>query len=207
MRALGAKTTPVVARGSRFVFGQSTRDVADFLGLALDHEALPAAELVRRLDRVLAVALRLVPQIPAARWHENVRDRKRSYHALAYHLFRIAESFLEVAAGGELTTETVHSNPPASVRTAADVVAFGSEVRGRLSAWWSARAERALAEPVPTYWGLRPLAEVLERTTWHAAQHVRQIGLMLEAWGVVPADRLGAADLAGLPLPEKVWDE
>jgi hypothetical protein len=59
---------------------------------------------------------------------------------------------------------------------------------------------------VPTYYGIRPMHEVLERTAWHAAQHTRQIMLMLESYGTAPAQPLTAADLAGLPVPDEVWD-
>jgi hypothetical protein len=48
--------------------------------------------------------------------------------------------------------------------------------------------------------------DVLERTTWHAAQHSRQVMLMLETYGIAPDGPLGAVDLAGLPLPDEVWD-
>jgi hypothetical protein len=48
---------------------------------------------------------------------------------------------------------------------------------------------------------------VLERTVWHPAQHTRQLMLVLESLGIAPERPLGAADLAGLPLPEKAWDE
>ena len=34
--ALGLRTVPVVARGGDYIFGQSLRDVAGFLGIAMD---------------------------------------------------------------------------------------------------------------------------------------------------------------------------
>ena len=51
------------------------------------------------------------------------------------------------------------------------------------------------------------MREVLDRTTWHAAQHVRQTMMILEQLGITPDTPLTADDLAGLPLPEKVWDD
>ncbi len=43
-------------------------------------------------------------------------------------------------------------------------------------------------------------------TTWHAAQHVRQVMMVLDGPDIAPERPLTAADLAGLPLPEQVWD-
>jgi len=48
---------------------------------------------------------------------------------------------------------------------------------------------------------------VLERTAWHPAQHTRQLMLILETLGIEPERRLTAEDLAGLPLPDKAWDD
>jgi hypothetical protein len=45
----------------------------------------------------------------------------------------------------------------------------------------------------------------LERTTWHAAQHLRQLYSMLERMGKNPIDPLHDADFKGLPLPKEVW--
>ena len=45
----------------------------------------------------------------------------------------------------------------------------------------------------------------MERTVWHAAQHLRQLAALLEAAGATPADRLTDADAAGLPLPREIW--
>ncbi|MCY3671844.1 MAG: NrdH-redoxin, partial [Alphaproteobacteria bacterium] len=57
-----------------------------------------------------------------------------------------------------------------------------------------------------TYYGAHPLHEVFERTTWHPAQHVRQLMLIHEMLGIETDGPLGAEDFRGLPLPEQVWD-
>jgi hypothetical protein len=46
---------------------------------------------------------------------------------------------------------------------------------------------------------------VVERSSWHSAQHLRQLMALLERWGIAPDKPVTAADLAGLPLPEGVW--
>ena len=57
------------------------------------------------------------------------------------------------------------------------------------------------------YYGDVSLHEYLERTTWHSAQHVRQLVMVLGTLGIEP-DRPPASEaFAGLPMPEKVWDD
>jgi len=78
--------------------------------------------------------------------------------------------------------------------------------RGPLTAWWRDETQRSRAYNVPTYYGQRLMHEVLERTAWHAAPHTRQSILVLETHGIVPDRPLSPADLAGLPVPDEVWD-
>jgi hypothetical protein len=59
---------------------------------------------------------------------------------------------------------------------------------------------------VNTYYGERSLHELLERCTWHSAQHARQIIAVLERLGIEPDRRLTAADYAGLPMPAGLWE-
>jgi hypothetical protein len=59
---------------------------------------------------------------------------------------------------------------------------------------------------VKTYYGLQPLHHLLERCTWHSAQHARQIIAVLERFGVAPNGPLTARDYAGLPLPAGLWE-
>jgi hypothetical protein len=71
--------------------------------------------------------------------------------------------------------------------------------------WWGANQSRLPVE-LDTYYGRQTLHAVLERTTWHVAQHARQLQRLLELRGVEPRPPLAPSLLAGLPLPEDVWD-
>ena len=210
LRELGADSVPVVAKGDRFTYGQSLADVAAFVGIAYDDTPqLPPDELVRRLDLVLAAAQRLIRQIPAARLDDNVLERERTYRELAYHTFRIADAFIKVTieARGEVTLEDLTSPAPDTIHSIDDIVVYGEGVRRLVQGWWAQEEDRECARLVPTYWGEHRLHLVLERMTWHPAQHVRQFAMLLEKFGVEPDRPLTAAELAGLPVPEKVWDE
>ena len=93
------------------------------------------------------------------------------------------------------------------MRTGTDLDLFGSGVRDRLSERWSGCDEADCEAPAETYYGPQTLHQVLERTAWHSAQHARQLMMVLGTLGIEPEGPLGEADLAGLPLPELVWDD
>ena len=209
LAALGARSVPVVALGDRFVFGQQMEDVAGLIGLDYDPTPdLSPAELVARLDTVLAAAQRLIRQLPHHVLDQDVRERKRSHRELAHHIFRIAHGFLDAAeTGGTLELAHLNAPPPAAMTTVDQIADYGATVRRRIADWWQAEADKDAGRTMATYWGKQTLHSVLERTTWHPAQHVRQLAMVLEGLGIVPDAPLGESDLAGLPLPEKVWDD
>jgi hypothetical protein len=47
---------------------------------------------------------------------------------------------------------------------------------------------------------------VFERCTWHSAQHCRQLVAVLERMDIKADRPLTPEDLAGLPLPERLWE-
>lgn len=208
LRRLGARSVPVVSRGKEFVFAQSIREVAAFLGLdAAPGPTLSPGELVERLDLILAAARRYTLQMPESELATELPNRPRTYRMLLHHIFRIPDAFLEMTRGETLRYEMLVTPPPPEMRTTEDIAAYGEDVRRGVLAWWQARGDKTCAERVPTYYGEQPLHEVLERTTWHPCQHVRQLMSLLDRLGIRPDRPLTAADLAGLPLPQEVWDE
>ena len=50
------------------------------------------------------------------------------------------------------------------------------------------------------------LHHVVERSTWHSAQHARQIIAVLESFGIAPDGPLTEDDYAGLPMPAGLWE-
>lgn len=208
LRSLGARSVPVVSKGDKFVFAQSIGDVVKFLGLDVDTAPqLSPAQLIEKYNIILQAAARHTRQIPDDRLGGKILDRDRTYRELTYHIFRIAEALLDTANGATLTVSYYADKPPADMQTNEQIAAFGDSVRQRLLDWWQAYPHKSGERTVKTYFGDKPLHEVLERSTWHSGQHVRQIVMALEKFiGVTPDRPLGAADFAGLPMPEKVWD-
>jgi hypothetical protein len=168
---------------------------------------LPAPQLFEKYRKVFAVAQRYSRQIPPERYGEDViPNRKRPIRILNYHLFRIGEAFLEAMDGAEYTVTIANTPPPDSVRTGDQVARYGEGIWARMEAWWSGVDERQLARIVKTYFGEVTAHHLLERSTWHSAQHARQLVAVLERMNVKPEVPLTPADLAGLPLPERLWE-
>ena len=119
--------------------------------------------------------------------------RPRSYRTLAFHLFRVVDAFVGANQGTTLVQEMFREEPAPDADTAA-LVAWGEQVRARFRDWWQA-GDTAPSKPLPTYYGPQTLHELLERTTWHCGQHVRQYMMLLEKEGVAHAAPLGAGRL------------
>jgi len=207
---LGVRNVPVVAKGENYVFGQNLEDVAEFVGLqGTGHKPLPPAELVKKWINVLRAVQRYLRQFPSQRIHERVIDnRDRSIRILSHHVFRIGESFLESAIDG-VEYSIGHANVPpkdGTFLTGAEIAGYGDEVIKRLQAWWDSVADKTLGWKIKTYYGMQPMHVVFERSTWHSAQHARQLIHVLERFGIEPDGRLTPQDLAGLPLPERLFE-
>src|SRR3546814_19789474 len=90
LRRLGVRTIPVVTRGERFVFGQSLKDVAAFLGITPEvRRELSARQIAERIDIILAAAERYVRQMTDELLTHTVPNRDWTYRVLTHHIFRI----------------------------------------------------------------------------------------------------------------------
>jgi hypothetical protein len=72
--------------------------------------------------------------------------------------------------------------------------------------WWQSLEDKSCRQKVKTFYGTPPMHQLFERSTWHSAQHARQLIAVLERFGIEPDGALSAEDLAGLPLPEGLWE-
>jgi hypothetical protein len=206
---LGVRKVPVVAKGEQFVFGQNLEAVAAFVGLhGTGHTPLPPDVLIEKWITVLRAAGRYVRQMPVERMNERaIETRDRTIRILSHHLFRIAEAFLEsVIDGVEYGERVADVMPQAGTCTTGDEIArYGDGVIGRLQDWGKF-ADRSSGQKVHTFYGPQTVHELLERSTWHSAQHARQLCYVLERYGINPDGPLVDDDLAGLPLPERLFE-
>jgi glutaredoxin len=202
---LGVRAVPVVARSGRFVLGQDLDEVARFVGIEQDRVRLPPPVLAARLLALLDVATRFTRRIPEPALHTPLPGRQRTYLDLAYHVPMIVAGLLDASSGGCLTFEHFNRKPPEGIRSADDAARVTQALARSFSQWWALNA-RSLPASVETYYGAQPYASVLERTTWHVAQHVRQLERVLMSLNVDLEMALAPALLDGLPLPADVWD-
>lgn len=206
----GVRTVPVLARSDQYIFCQNLEDVAEFVGLqGTGHTPCPPEVLVAKWIAVLQAAQRYIRQIPNDRLNDRAIDnRDRSIRLLSHHIYRIGEAFLETAIDGAEYWVQLANVPPedGTYTTAAELAFYGDSVIERIENWWTRLDDKSCQQKVRTFYGTPPMHQLLERSTWHSAQHTRQMIAVLERFGIEPNGRLTVEDLAGLPLPDGIWD-
>ena len=200
----------MLAKGGQFIFCQNMEDVAEFVGLqGSGHSPLPPEVLFEKWITVLCASQRYVRQIPDPRLTERAIDnRDRSIRLLSHHIFRIGEAFIETALD-DVEYRTNNANVPpgdGSCMTGVEIAAYGDGIIERIENWWAQLDDKSCRQKVKTFYGTPPMHQLFERSTWHSAQHARQIIAVLERFGIEPDARLTADVLAGLPLPEGIWE-
>lgn len=204
----GLRKVPVLAKGEQYAFGQMLDPFAKFAGLPMPGaDRLSPEQLYRKYELVFTAAQRFARQFPAERFRERViPHREREIRTLCYHVFRIGESFLETWDGAEYSVKIADNEPPDQMQSGDDIARYGAAVWQRYEAWWRGLDDRSLSRVLKTYYGDTVAHQVFERVTWHSAQHCRQLVAVLERMGISADRPLTPADLAGLPLPERLWE-
>jgi hypothetical protein len=207
---LGIRSVPIVRRGSDWANGQVLEDVARVAGIPWGGaQKLPPAMLFAKLTAIQDAAQGLFAQLPEDKMAQMLPNRPRSYAQLVYHIFNIADAFLEHEIQGLPLEEGAYNRvPPPGMNSQALIAAYGRGIRKGLDNWWRERGQTAdFARKARVYYGDVSLHDFLERTAWHSGQHVRQLVMVLGMLGIAPKDPPGADVFAGLPMPEKVWDD
>ena len=211
LTSMGAQSVPVVSRGKDFVFAQNLDQVASFVGMERGKVAdrLPPDVLIGRWLEFLATAKSMIADIPGDRLeYRPIPNRpRRTMRELAYHIFQIPEVFLGNVAGEfEDWAHYINLPPPDDILTFADILDYADKIEPKLANWWKDLGDKSCEWPVKTYYGVRPGAELLERQTWHSAQHTRQLQVVLEGLGVPLSRKVSPDAYAGLPMPEGIWE-
>lgn len=204
--ALGVTSVPVVTYGDQFVHGWNPRGVAELLGHTYEEpERLTIPQLQERQRLLLTAAQRALRQVPTDKLVVKAPVRDRTLRQLGYHIFRLSYAFIEAMDGDGLTYEALVEEAPPSIQTGEDIARYGEWVSQRLAAWYAAARPERYEGEVTTYYGPQSVFDLLERTVWHAAQHVRQVYLFSEWIDVQFDEPLTDAAYRGLPMPESLW--
>jgi glutaredoxin len=207
---LGIRSVPIVRRGTDWANGQVLKDVARVAGIKWGGaKVLPAPELVSRLVVIQQAAQRFFAQIPDEALGRQLPNRPRSYAQLGYHIFNIADAFLEHEVQHLPLKEGAYNRvPPPEMKTKAQILGYGHDVLAGVEKWWAGPGKSTdFTAKANVYYGNVTLHEYLERTTWHSGQHVRQMMMVLGMLGITPDRPVGKETFDGLPMPDKVWDD
>ena len=202
LTALGFCTVPVVALANDAVHGVDLHQVAQLVGFEYEAKAkLNPTALNSRQIAFLTWLNDAIDGMPAAVYEIKVPGRERTVWNLVDHVceisfvyHRVADRltpFDAIAAAAEVDAESTNETIHASLtllrrRYAEEIHSYGADVE--------------------TYFGTASLHYVLERCTWHTAQHLRQIhslGSSVAAANIPPLDEALFTDL---PLAKEVWD-
>ncbi len=204
LEPLGIPRVPATIVGDRAVHGWNPKALAELVGVPYaEREPLTPPELAQRLDLVLAATQRAIRQIPREHLRMKAPGRDRTVRQLGFHVFRLSAAFVDTREQGHLPEHTFEESAPAEMTDGEAVAAYGETVRRRLAAYYTRPGW--CDGSVSTYYGPQSAHDFMERTTWHAAQHLRQIYWFLERMAVRADSPLTDADLNGLPIPRDVW--
>jgi hypothetical protein len=204
LEPFGVPRVPATIVGDRAVHGWNPKALAELVGVPYtERERLTPPELARRLDVVLAATQRAMRQIPREHLGMKAPGRNRTVRQLGFHVFRLSAAFVDTREQGHLSEHTFEESPPPEMADGEAIGAYGETVRRRLRDYCS-RPGWCDGE-VSTYYGPQSAHDFMERTAWHAAQHLRQIYWFLDQMAVRAHAPLTDADLEGLPFPREVW--
>jgi len=132
-------------------------------------------------------------------------ERDRPLRDLGYHVFRVALAFVDGMDRGEFPEQWLRATAPPDLHDGAALARYGALVRARVAGWFDGASTREFERVVRVYYGPQQAHELLERTTWHAAQHLRQLYVLAGRLGITPPAPLPTDAFAGLPLPDAIW--
>ncbi|MGH7278559.1 MAG: DinB family protein, partial [Candidatus Rokuibacteriota bacterium] len=191
---------------ARAAHGWNPAAYAALLGVEYRPPAtLPPDELSRRLDRILDAAEVLLRNAPDA-WLASVpSERDRSVRDLGFHVFRLSLAFIDGMDLGRFPERWLQETPPAALQDGHALASYGALVRARIGGWFEGTDTGEYARMIDVYYGPQSGHDLLERTTWHAAQHLRQLYVLAERAGLTPPVPLPTDAFRDLPLPDALW--
>ena len=208
LSARGIRGVPVVSRGDKYAYAQSLAVVNEFIGVT---EQLPTRQTAVIFEKWIAltkIAVSYIEACPQEELHADVlKERERPVGELAYHAFQIAQSFLYCMNTGERDWFE-RSSGPVNMEAALDkaqLLAFARSTAEELAQYWNGGATRFEDVPALFEGGLASTHEFLDRSSWHSAQHIRQVAAVLGRDGVTLTPAWSDDFVQGLGVPQNLW--
>jgi hypothetical protein len=196
---------PAVVVGDRAVHGWNPKGYAELLGVTFEEPSrLSPRALAARLDAILAESQKLIGTMTREHVDWIPAERARTVRDLGFHVFRLSLAFVDGMDRGEFPEGWLQERAPEALTDGAAVARYGALVRGRLTGWFQGAGDDEYARIVAVYYGPQSGHELLERTTWHAGQHLRQLHDCARRLGMTPPP-LQASLFADLPMPAALW--
>ena len=193
---------PIVALAEQAVHGVDLQQVAGLVGLEYDSKPkLSPSELIERLIEFLSILDCTLDSIPRTAYDQKIPGRDRTIWNLVEHMCEIAHVYQRVAEGTSTFDAAAADAEVTGKSTCEQLHAALSRLRIELS-----REAHDYERKVETYFGLASLHYVLERSTWHIAQHLRQLASLMRNMNESIMQEIDTKFLDGLPIPNEVWD-
>ena len=208
LSARGIRGVPVVSRGDKYAYAQSLAVVNEFIGVT---EQLPTREtevIFEKWIALLKIGVCYLESCPAEELRADVlKERERPVGELAYHAFQIVQAFLHCMKTGERDWFE-RSSGPVSMEEAlnkARLVAFARATAEELARYWNDGETKFEDFPAEFEGGLNSSHEFLDRSSWHSAQHIRQIAAVLGRDGIALTPAWSDDFVQGLGVPQNLW--
>lgn len=206
MESLGIPQVPATVVDGGFVHGWNPGALARLVGVEMDDTpALAPRELAQSLDNILYYAEHLLRRLTPAQLALKHPERNRALRDLSFHVFRLSVAFVDCMEQGFLERDWLQEGAPPDAQSGEAIAAYGHAARERIAAWFAQASDDVLAGTARTYYGDQSVHLLLERTTWHAGQHLRQVYDLLVSDGSLPVPPLAPELFEGLPMPTDLW--
>ena len=192
--------------GERAAHGWNPPAYAELLGIPYSETTkLAPAVLAQRLDIVLDTNQQLMRIVPDRHMNWRPPERNRTLRNLGYHVFRLSLAFVDGMDMGEFPESWLLDEAPDDLPDGPAIARYGALVRGRISGWFEGASPSEFQRVIKVYYGPQSGHDLLERTTWHAAQHLRQLYVLAERLEITPPVPMPVDAFKGLPLPDALW--
>ena len=156
---------------------------------------------MERLDQFLRAIGEVATQISTDVLRKKLPGRDRTVLQLLHHIVDVASSFI----AGKETLESDQISDNSASDSSMSLGSLSRKVQFTLSNFEATSTDWQSTTETP--YGQQTMHQVLERCTWHVAQHIRQLEHFCGKWQQAIRGWPSLRDYEHLPLPESVWDD